>query len=51
MPYFFGSWHTGVTQFVMCDGAVKQIRLNADRVVLYFCANRGDGAAVNVDDH
>ena len=46
MPFFFGSWHPGATLFAMCDGSVRQFRLNADRNVLYFCANRGDGAAV-----
>ena len=30
----FGVWHTGVCLFVMADGAVKQIRTNADRAVL-----------------
>lgn len=51
LPYFFGSWHTGVTQFVMCDGAVKQIRTNADKVVLYYLCNRQDGQPVSVDNH
>jgi prepilin-type N-terminal cleavage/methylation domain-containing protein len=47
----FGSWHTGITQFVMCDGAVKQIRTNADKSVLYYLANRQDGFPVSVDNH
>ena len=48
---YFGSWHTGVTLFVMCDGAVKQIRTNADRTILWYAANAQDGMAMNIDDH
>jgi prepilin-type N-terminal cleavage/methylation domain-containing protein len=47
----FGSWHSGVTQFLMCDGAVKQIRTNADKNILYYLGNRQDGTPVNVDNH
>jgi hypothetical protein len=47
----FGSWHSSVTLFCMGDGSVKQIRTNGDNNVLYHCASRNDGLAVNVDDH
>jgi len=47
----FGSWHTGVTLFAMADGAVKQIRTNGDKNVLFHVASRNDGYSINVDDH
>ena len=47
----FGSWHTGVSLFVMGDGAVRPIRTNADPAILALLANRRDGKPVNVDDH
>jgi prepilin-type N-terminal cleavage/methylation domain-containing protein len=43
----FGSWHTGVVQFVMADGSVKALPVSIDAVVLGYLAQRDDGRAVS----
>jgi prepilin-type processing-associated H-X9-DG protein len=45
----FGSWHTGVCQFVFCDGSVKAIRNSIDETTLGYLAVRNDGMAANPD--
>jgi prepilin-type N-terminal cleavage/methylation domain-containing protein len=39
----FGSWHTGVCQFVLCDGSVRAISVNIDPTNLRRLADRNDG--------
>jgi hypothetical protein len=45
----FGSWHPGVCQFVMGDGAVRVIRNEIDLTTLGYLAHRFDGNAINID--
>jgi len=45
----FGSWHPGVCQFVMGDGAVRVIRNEIDLTMLGYLAHRFDGNAVNLE--
>jgi prepilin-type N-terminal cleavage/methylation domain-containing protein len=45
----FGSWHPGVCQFVMGDGAVRVIRNEIDLTMLGYLAHRFDGNAINLD--
>jgi prepilin-type N-terminal cleavage/methylation domain-containing protein len=42
----FGSWHTGVCQFVFCDGSVKAVRNTIDTTNLRRLAVRNDGEAI-----
>jgi prepilin-type processing-associated H-X9-DG protein len=46
----FGSWHTGVCQFVFCDGSVHAIRDNIDVLTLRRLAVRNDGEVINSYD-
>jgi prepilin-type N-terminal cleavage/methylation domain-containing protein len=46
----FGSWHTGVCQFVFCDGSVHAIRNNIDVLTLRRLAVRNDGEVINLID-
>jgi hypothetical protein len=48
-PLAFGSWHPSVVQFVLGDGAVKQIRTNGDKTVMYYVACRNDGFPAEPD--
>src|SRR5262249_28250182 len=41
----FGSYHTGVCQFVLCDGSVRAISVNIDILVLSWLTIRNDGRA------
>jgi prepilin-type N-terminal cleavage/methylation domain-containing protein len=43
----FGSYHPGVTQFVMCDSSVRPIRVNIDLNTFALYAIRDDGIAIN----
>jgi len=43
----FGSWHSGVTQFVFCDGSVKPIRNSIDETNLGRLAHRDDGQVLS----
>ena len=45
----FGSWHSGVTQFVFCDGSVKAIRNTIDEQNLARLAARNDGFVITTD--
>ncbi len=45
----FGSWHPGICQFVMGDGAVRVIRNEIDLTTLGYLAHRFDGNAINLD--
>ena len=41
-PFVFGSWHPGICQFVMCDGAVVPISNDIDLRLLEALAGRND---------
>jgi prepilin-type processing-associated H-X9-DG protein len=45
----FGGWHTGLCQFVFCDGSVKGIRNSVDDVTLGRLAERADGLVISGD--
>jgi prepilin-type N-terminal cleavage/methylation domain-containing protein len=46
----FGSWHTGVCQFVLCDGSVRAVRNGIDPASLARLAVRNDGEVIgNID--
>jgi prepilin-type N-terminal cleavage/methylation domain-containing protein/prepilin-type processing-associated H-X9-DG protein len=42
----FGSWHTGVCQFVFADGHIQAIKNSTPGPVLALLANRMDGQAI-----
>jgi prepilin-type processing-associated H-X9-DG protein len=42
----FGSWHTGVCNFVFCDGSVHSLPVNIDIETLRRLADRDDGLPV-----
>ena len=42
----FGSYHTGVCQFVFCDGSVRSVPNDIDPIILGLLANRADGKAI-----
>ncbi len=42
----FGSWHAGVTQFVMADGSVRALRNSIDVTTLRRLATRADGEVI-----
>ena len=42
----FGSWHTGICQFVFCDGSVKAIPTNININTLQLLAVRNDGQVI-----
>jgi prepilin-type N-terminal cleavage/methylation domain-containing protein len=46
----FGSFHTGVCQFVFCDGSVKAIRNTIDTATLRRLAVRNDGEVIGSYD-
>ena len=39
----FGSWHSGICLFVLCDGTVKTLPVNIDGTTLGYLANKADG--------
>ena len=43
----FGSYHTGICQFVFCDGAVRAIRNSIDTTTLRRLAVRNDGEVID----
>jgi len=47
-PYVenFGSYHTGLCQFVFCDGSVHALAVSLDSKILGYLANRADGNAI-----
>jgi prepilin-type N-terminal cleavage/methylation domain-containing protein/prepilin-type processing-associated H-X9-DG protein len=45
----FGSWHTGVCQFVFCDGSVRAVKTSVDTTSLRRMAVRNDGEVVAFD--
>lgn len=45
----FGSYHGGVTQFVMGDGRVTALSVNIENTVRYRLADRSDGEPVSVE--
>jgi prepilin-type N-terminal cleavage/methylation domain-containing protein len=42
----FGSWHTGLCQFVFCDGSAKALSVNIDVNTLQLLAQRADGKPI-----
>jgi prepilin-type processing-associated H-X9-DG protein len=46
----FGSWHTGVCNFVFCDGSVRSIRTSIDTANLRRFAVRNDGEVITLND-
>jgi prepilin-type N-terminal cleavage/methylation domain-containing protein/prepilin-type processing-associated H-X9-DG protein len=42
----FGSYHTGVCQFVFCDGSVRIVPNTIDPTILALLASRNDGKAI-----
>lgn len=46
----FGSWHTNVCQFAMCDGSVRPIRTSIDPANLRRYAVRNDGGVISGND-
>ncbi len=43
-----GSWHPGVSNFVMCDGATKSISVDIEQTLLENLTRREDGEAISV---
>jgi prepilin-type N-terminal cleavage/methylation domain-containing protein/prepilin-type processing-associated H-X9-DG protein len=43
----FGSWHTGLCNFVFCDGSVHSLPVNIDIETLRRLADRNDGLPVD----
>lgn len=48
-PFWFGSYHPGVCQFVFCDGSVKALNVTIDLTNLGYLANRRDGQVISID--
>jgi hypothetical protein len=46
----FGSYHSGICQFVFCDGSVRGIRVSIAPATLGNLANRHDGQAVRPEE-
>jgi prepilin-type processing-associated H-X9-DG protein len=42
----FGSWHTGICNFVFCDGSVRSLPFNIDINTLRLLAVRNDGQPI-----
>ncbi|QEL17945.1 DUF1559 domain-containing protein [Limnoglobus roseus] len=45
----FGSWHTGVCQFVFGDGSIRALKVSTPGATLAALANRLDGVPVDLD--
>ena len=45
----FGGPHTGVCQFVFCDGSVRGVKVSVDPYVLTYLAARADGQVIAGD--
>jgi prepilin-type N-terminal cleavage/methylation domain-containing protein/prepilin-type processing-associated H-X9-DG protein len=45
----FGSWHTGLCNFVFCDGSVHALPVNIDFETLRRLADRNDGQPVDAN--
>jgi prepilin-type N-terminal cleavage/methylation domain-containing protein/prepilin-type processing-associated H-X9-DG protein len=47
VQYVFGSAHPGGFNIVMCDGSVRNVQYNIERMTYKYLGNRMDGEAVN----
>jgi prepilin-type N-terminal cleavage/methylation domain-containing protein len=47
----FGSYHTGICQFVFCDGSVHALPVSIDDKVLGYLASRNDGEVVDASKY
>lgn len=45
----FGSYHTGIVQFAMCDATVRPIKISTDILILDKLSRRADGGVVPGD--
>jgi hypothetical protein len=45
----FGSYHPGITQFVMCDGSIKPVRVSINLQMYERFAIIADGQVVSDD--
>lgn len=45
--YGFGSWHSGVTNFLRADGSVHSVPFNTDAIVLVKLGHCSDGLTIN----
>lgn len=46
--WLFGSAHTGVCQFVFCDGSVRALPTSTDTTTLSYLSQRADGQVVTI---
>jgi prepilin-type N-terminal cleavage/methylation domain-containing protein len=45
----FGSWHTGIVEFLFCDGSVHALSTSVSTLILQYLAARNDGQPIPGD--